>query len=129
MVLWEAFADASRFEPICNGISSGSRDWLRVAVLLHPVSDAGASESLDDCVAHALPKAPARVLSLATQGFRLRDICLPALIEAEPGVARPQIEAAERALRPSLRAALEPARKECLALARSALKALRERGE
>ena len=123
-VLRDAWSDQSRFSAICKGIESGSARWLRVAVLLRPASDAGASLSLDLSVARALLTAPARVLALSTQGFPLSTICSPGFIEPGPGVERRHFERAVSALRRPVSEDLEVSRVECLGFVQARLAVL-----
>jgi hypothetical protein len=95
----------SEFNVVLSGIESADPAWLRVALLLKPFSDAGASESLDDAVALALPKSPERILSLVGHGFDLKFICTSPFYEGEePGVA----EAYERKTLVALASIQEP---------------------
>ena len=82
--LWDNQAE---WNALLAGIESGDPNWLKVAQVLHPFSDAGSSEDLHNAVARALPRAPERVLSLIGPGFEIDFICTSPFIEPEPGVA------------------------------------------
>lgn len=60
---------------VLKHIATGTKTWLKVAVALHPGSDAGASEMLDLSVGEALEKAPANVFSVILPEFQLQSIC------------------------------------------------------
>ena len=125
--LQREWATEQHSDAICQGISTGAPDWLKVAVLLRPVSDGGASEAIDEAVARALPKAPADVLAVVGHGFLLPTVCVAKLIEPPPGAEQQLLEAAERALQSPLGAELESRRMECLALVRGELRKLNAR--
>ncbi|WP_372484763.1 hypothetical protein AB9H29_19140 [Stenotrophomonas sepilia] len=86
-VLWDLWQHEREFGQVTSGIESGDPAWLEVAAALKPFSDAGASLSINYAVAHALPKAPERVLALIARGFKVEDICTSPFIEPDPGVA------------------------------------------
>jgi len=71
-LLWD---DNNKWDTVWNGIVSGDAEWLRVAVKLRPVSDAGSSEMLHSAVSLALVNAPERVLSLPEDLFPLGASC------------------------------------------------------
>lgn len=102
--LAELWQDRQAFDGILNRIATGELQWLEVARRLRPFSDAGASESIDEAVARALPAQPHRVLSLVGHGFELEHICTSPFIEPEPGVA----EAYERKTLAELAKVSEP---------------------
>jgi hypothetical protein len=85
--LAELWQDRQAFEGVLNGIATGEPQWLEVARRLRPFSDAGASESIDEAVARALPKRPRGVLSLVGHGFALEHVCTSPFIEPGAGVA------------------------------------------
>jgi hypothetical protein len=63
---------------ILHGIGTADPKWLEVYSRLRPVSDAGASEELDDAIFdEALPSAPFRVIALVqrTEGWGAESIC------------------------------------------------------
>lgn len=80
------------FEKVCDRIETGDREWLEIAKLLAPGSDAATAESLILSIARALPKAPFSVLSLIAEevrnhddGFTVDNVCISPYIEPEPG--------------------------------------------
>ena len=84
--LWE---HEPEFDAVISGIESANRDWLQVAALLKPFSDAGSSEQIDMAVGRALPKDPQRVLHLiGHNGFQLDFVCTSPFDEPAPGVAK-----------------------------------------
>jgi hypothetical protein len=83
--LWDQQAE---FEVVLSGIESADREWLDVARLLKPFSDAGSAEEIDMAVARALPKDPERVLLLiGHDGFELDFVCTSPFDEPDAGVA------------------------------------------
>ena len=85
-VLWSLWNQEKPFQLMLNGISRGNAEWLKVARLLRPVSDAGASLSLDTAVSEALPHAPSRVLPLLSAGiFKIEDVCRSSTWVDTPG--------------------------------------------
>jgi len=103
----------SQFDAIGSQIETGAADWLQIALLLKPVSDAHASEGLDLCVARALPRAPSRVLRLVGHGFSLDHVCTSPFIEPEPGVVEEYERRALRALAGFKGSTLEKVAAEC----------------
>ena len=87
-VLRRLWSRDQEFERACAQIATGDSQWLEVARLLKPASDAAASLSLRFSVARALPAAPREVLGLVGRGFTLRDLCTSPFIEPEPGSPR-----------------------------------------
>lgn len=64
----ELYSDPEAWVSALGGIATGTPAWLRVAELLRPASDAGASEQLELAVGEALGSSPDIVLSwLVTQ--------------------------------------------------------------
>ncbi len=111
--LWQ---DETPFDLLCSKIESGAPEWLEIAQLLRPVSDAAASLSLDYSVARALPKRPEGVLGLIGHGFTAKGICTSPFIEPEPGVAEAYEASALGALAKVKAAELIRARDECASL-------------
>lgn len=74
-VLERLWNDPQLFDQLENKIASGKDEWLKVAVALKPVSDAGFAEALEMSVAAALPKNPHGVLQLVNRGFDLKWVC------------------------------------------------------
>lgn len=95
----------TRFEKICDKIETGDKEWLEVARLLAPGSDAATAESLMLSVARALPKSPRLVLALVAEteadpkaGFTVEGICISPFIEPKPGVSEAYLIETEHAL-------------------------------
>src|SRR5262245_19536584 len=68
------------WQDVYDGIASGKTEWLQVAELLRPASDAGASEDLSDALSEALPKNPVGVLRFVKDGrgfeeFTVEEAC------------------------------------------------------
>ena len=63
--LWKHYDDQWNY--VLNQVAKGPQGWLDVALLLRPVADAGARETLDEAIGDALEAAPERVLALMTQ--------------------------------------------------------------
>lgn len=120
----------ARFDRVCHMVETGNRNWLTVARLLKPGTDAGSAESLDFAVARALPKAPAEILSMVqgeehnvSGGFGLADVCTVPFLEEEQHVVDRYLVSAERALekmkKDSRHRQLETLRQKCLERIRS----------
>jgi hypothetical protein len=95
----------TQFEKVCDKIETGTKEWLEVAKLLLPGSDAATTESLVTSVSRALPKAPRRVLELIAETehdrvwtFRVNNTCISTFIEPEPGVVEEFLSKSEMAL-------------------------------
>jgi len=95
----------TEFEKVCDEIETGKKEWLEVAKLLAPGSDAATAESLIISVARALPKSPRHVLSLVAEteqdpkgGFTVEMICTSPFIESEPGVSERYLIETEKTL-------------------------------
>lgn len=98
--------DSRKFLKVCGKIKTGNKEWLEVARLLYPSSDAGASEDLEASVAQALPNAPRQVLELIAESehskegkFTVGTVCISPFIEPEPGVEEKFLRGAEKALK------------------------------
>jgi hypothetical protein len=98
--------DWNKFLKVCGKIKTGNKEWLEVARLLYPSSDAGASESLEASVAQALSNAPRQVLELIAESehskegkFTVGTVCISPFIEPEPGVEEKFLRGAEKALK------------------------------
>jgi hypothetical protein len=75
-IVEELYAPGGRWPEVMAKISGGSADWLKVAVALHPGTDAGASEELDQAMFLALGVAPEAVLRLLEQHeFSVEYVC------------------------------------------------------
>ena len=107
------------WQDIYNGIASGKSEWLQVAALLKPASDAGGSEDLSDAVSEALPKNPEVVLRFVKDGKDFRDFTVEGACFASPrsetksGALR-YIKASERAVKKINAADLKDAKTRCL---------------
>jgi len=95
----------TQFEKVCDQIEKGKKDWLTVAKLLLPGSDAATTEGLVYSVSRALPKATRQVLELIAEtendpkwAFRVENTCISTFIEPEPGVAERYLLETRRAL-------------------------------
>jgi len=60
---------------VIKGIETGSQPWLKVAVALHQVTDAGFSEMLSLAAGVALKNAPRDVLLITAQEFSVEGVC------------------------------------------------------
>jgi hypothetical protein len=96
--LQDLYADQRRWEQVLGQISAGRDTWLDVADRLRSVSDAGASEALDQAVSAALPKNPRGVLKLLDKHFTLEAVCTSQFIEPPSGVEKRFLAEAKRAL-------------------------------
>lgn len=63
-VVAELFRDGTWTKVVYPGISSGEKQWLEVAEILKPGTDAGSSEELNDALSLALLKHPDHVLPI-----------------------------------------------------------------
>jgi len=59
------------WQQLLAGIATGTEAWLKVAVALQAVSDAGSAEQLELAVGEALEHRPSNVLRLAIPTFPL----------------------------------------------------------
>lgn len=84
--LAEFFSCDKQGEAAYARVSSGSPQWVAVAVRLLPAADACYSESLHDSLARALVHSPATVLPLVNSAAYLSSqaICVPFLSAEEP---------------------------------------------
>ena len=67
-------SDESFGRAVMNGIATGDSTWLEVASRLTPAS-ATAEASLSIALASALPRSPARVLTLIGEKYPLEEVC------------------------------------------------------
>jgi hypothetical protein len=75
-VVASLWSDSSRWNQVMANIGRGRPEWLEVAVALHPGTDAGAAETLDEAVFFALRTAPTAVLKLLKEGrFETKFVC------------------------------------------------------
>jgi hypothetical protein len=111
------------------GVSSGSRQWLAIAVRLLPHADACYSEFLHDAVARAIVPAAPRVLALVGSSPQLTasQICIPFLSAEEPASEHlAYLSKAEHALRRVNARELQPAKQACLAEIASTRRIIRQ---
>ena len=74
-VVAELYSNSTEWAFLLRQIATGTEAWLKVAVALHPGSDAGASQMLTLSVGEALENAPANVFKIALGEFQLNLIC------------------------------------------------------
>ena len=75
--LWRG--DAAGARAFTAGVRDADPKWLRLARIVRPATDAGASSELDDALAAALPRAPYAVLPILREVWWQGDdarICL-----------------------------------------------------
>lgn len=112
------FACDNSGEDAYANISSGSRQWLAIAVRLLPHADACYTTSLHDAIARAIVPAAPRVLALVNSSPQLEatKICVPFLSVEEPAsIHRAYLSKTERALRRVKASRLQAAKQACLA--------------
>jgi hypothetical protein len=63
-VVESLWTNSEQWDTVMRNISHGRSEWLKVAVALHPGTDGGASEMLDEALFLALKPAPIAVLQL-----------------------------------------------------------------
>jgi hypothetical protein len=101
-----------------NGVASGDADWVALAPLVAPGTDAGASEGLSIALADALPKAPDAVLGVLTEGgggpLDVARVCSAPFIEDTPKHHVAYVQAAVKALDRPLPPKIRPAGQACL---------------
>jgi hypothetical protein len=118
--LWRA----GRWVVVENGVASGDVDWVALAPIVAPGTDAGTSEGLSIALADALPKSPQAVLSVVTPGgggpLDLARVCSAPFIEDTPAHHAAYLQATLEALARPMPIALRPAAKACLAQIRQA---------
>ena len=74
-VVNDLFDQPKAWDYVLKNIAKGTEVWLKVAVALHPGSDAAPSEMLNIAVGEALENAPENVFRIALPDFRLNSIC------------------------------------------------------
>jgi hypothetical protein len=77
---------------VLSGVETGESDWLRVAVAIHPATDAGDSEMLSLAAGVALAKHPQAVLSIWGSHDGVQGIC------GYPDLAEPQTNTPQKAV-------------------------------
>jgi succinylarginine dihydrolase len=75
VVLFELYSDPDGWSSVLENIASGSEMWLKVAVALHPDSDAALSEMLTIAVGEGLAREPENVFRVSLPEFELESIC------------------------------------------------------
>ncbi|MBV9114916.1 MAG: hypothetical protein JOY67_19060 [Hyphomicrobiales bacterium] len=95
-------------------IETGDRKWLEVAASLREGTDAGSGEDLSMAVAHALLRAPERVLAMTPSPFPLDEICTMPDIEPPLARYRSYIRKAKTALAGVHQAVLVEVRDRCI---------------
>lgn len=61
--------DETEWQFVAGEIGKGDDDWLRVAALLAPGSDADSAETLSEAVGMAIPRNPVGVLGIITERY------------------------------------------------------------
>jgi len=121
--LW---SDDGKWERVMASIASGEKEWLAVATALHPGTDTGASETLDEAVFLALKPAPGAVLQLLKGGsFDTDFVCSSSIAtdyssEQSRRLVRDRIEVLEALSQSEVKGA----RDQCLKGLKNALKDL-----
>lgn len=108
------------WDRMIEGIASGEKSWLRVAVELAPGTDAGSSSELQDAVAWALPYAPERVIAIAEKVERFRNVCSGPPVDFPSDDAKAYFAAAIDSVQKIVNPALAAAKRRCLAKLRHA---------
>ena len=109
-------------------VSSGSRQWLSVAVRILPYADACYTQSLDDAIARAVVPTTSRVLALVDSSPQLKaaKICVPFLSAEDPAAGHlAYLARAERSLRRVRARELQSAKRACLGEIAGAREAVR----
>jgi len=75
VIVSELYSTDEAWKFVLRNIAVGTEPWLKVAVALHPGSDAGASEMLNLSVGEALENTPENVFRFTLQEFQLNTIC------------------------------------------------------
>lgn len=69
------YRDKAIWIQIKEEIATGKKEWVEVATLLYPGSDAGTAEMIDNALGEALKNAPDLVLRMISDPDRLEVIC------------------------------------------------------
>lgn len=122
-VVASLWSDTNRWNQVMANIGRGRPDWLEVAVALHPGTDAGAAETLDEAVFFALRTAPVAVLKLLKEGrFETKFVCSSNVGEDYPAAdSRRFINERIKVLSSLSDPDIQGARDQCLAGLRAAL--------
>jgi len=69
------YADPKSWDYVLHQIATGKESWLKVAVALHPGTDAGSREMLSLAVGEALESSPENVFRIALPEYQMVYIC------------------------------------------------------
>jgi hypothetical protein len=92
IIILELYNNTEAWQTVLRGIATGTEPWLKVAVALHPGSDAGSSEMLGLSVGEALENEPENVFRIALGEFQLGSVC------SGPDVDDPRYDSYELAM-------------------------------
>jgi hypothetical protein len=123
VVVAALWSDNDRWNQVMENIGRGGSEWLEVAVALHPGTDAGAAEALDEAVFFALKPSPVAVLKLLKDGrFDTKFVCSSNVgTDYTPAESRRFITERIKALSGLSDTKVLKARDQCLAGLRAAL--------
>jgi hypothetical protein len=74
-VVFELYSKPAIWNSIMHNIALGTESWLKVAVAIHPGTDAATSEMLNLNIGEALEKSPENVFRFTLPVFQLENIC------------------------------------------------------
>jgi len=94
-----------RWEYVLDQIETGNIEWLKIALLLSPATDADSAETLGDALAEATTRAPARVLLLFSNHCYIPDYKLPPTKERFLAEIQRRVRIVERVADPFLKQA------------------------
>lgn len=119
--LWE---NNERWNEVITNIGHGSSEWLNIAVKLHPGTDAGSAELLDEAVFLALKPSPIAVLQLLRdQQFSIDFVCSSNIsTDYPPDQARRFIRERIKILRDTSDVETDSVRLQCISRLRAAMK-------
>jgi len=86
-------------ESLLEGISSGKREWLALAIAVAPHTDAWSAESLEVALGSAMMRAPSRVLPLVGKDRFGSSICYPWSLDDSPQGQQKTLAGLPRAIR------------------------------
>jgi len=75
VVIKNLYSDFQAWDKLMGNIASGETEWLSIAVLLYPGSDAGTTSMLRQSVGLALVNNPTGVLRTAVPTYGIRFVC------------------------------------------------------
>lgn len=75
MVLRSLYSKNDSWQFVLESIATADPKWIKLAVLLKPYSDAGASNMLNKALGEALENSPATVFQLTKGVFEISNIC------------------------------------------------------